>query len=218
MMGNPPGDIKVEWRGRERYQVTWDRQLTLHKLRREGHICDTLLFVEHDPVITMGKRGDSANLVATQPELEQRGVEFFSVERGGDITFHGHGQLVCYLVVDLRQRGLSVRGLVRLIEQAIMSTLAHYSIAATTIPGLTGVWVGDTKLAAIGLAIRGGVSFHGLALNVSTDLSFYGMIVPCGIRAKQVGSMSAILAKNVDFTGVRKILTQEITQALLHQD
>lgn len=192
--------------------------MALHKLRREGKICDTLVFVEHDPVITLGKRGDTANLVASRSELVKRGIDFHLIERGGDITFHGPGQLVCYLVVDLRKRGLSVRGFVRLIEKSVISTLGHYAIKATSISGLTGVWVGDTKLAAMGLAIKGGVSFHGLALNVSTDLSYYDLIVPCGISEKQIGSMSSLLGDEPDLPDVMELLGQEITNSLLGLD
>ncbi len=217
-MSKPASKIEIEWRGRERFQATWNRQIELHKLRRAGKIGDRLVFVEHEPVITMGKRGDNANLVVSQAELQQRGVGFHLIERGGDITFHGPGQLVCYLIVDLRKRGLSVRGFVRLIEQAIIRTLAHYGIEATTIAGLTGVWVNDTKLAAIGLAIKGGVSYHGLALNITTDLSFYGLIVPCGIREKQVGSIISITGNETDIANVRSVLEQELTDALIGLD
>ena len=217
-MSKPPDEIFIEWRGRERFQVTWDRQLELHQLRREGKIGDRLVLVEHEPVITLGKRGDSANLVVSKAELMHRGVDFHAIERGGDITYHGPGQLVCYLVVDLRQRELSVRGFISLIEQSVIKTLGHYSIEAKTIPRLTGVWVGQTKLAAIGIAIKGGVSFHGLALNITTDLAYYDMIVPCGIKAKQVGSISSLLGKTVDYSEVRQLLEQNITRALLGID
>lgn len=214
-MLEPPRTISIEWRGRERYQTTWDRQLELHELRRNGEIGDMLVFVEHEPVITLGKRGDSTNLVVTQAELEQRRVDFHQIGRGGDITFHGPGQLVGYLVVDLRKRGLKVRGFIRLVEQAIIKTLTGFNIRAATIPGLTGVWFEDTKLAAIGIEVKGGVSLHGLALNVHTDLAYYDLIVPCGIRAKQVGSIASVLGKPIGFSDVRYALGRDITQALL---
>lgn len=214
-MLEPPRTISIEWRGRERYQTTWDRQLELHELRRKGEIGDMLVFVEHEPVITLGKRGDSTNLVVTQAVLEQRRVDFHQIGRGGDITFHGPGQLVGYLVVDLRKRGLKVRGFIRLVEQAIIKTLTGFNIRAATIPGLTGVWFGDTKLAAIGIEVKGGVSLHGLALNVHTDLAYYDLIVPCGIKAKQVGSIASVLGKSIGFSDVRYALGRDITQALL---
>ena len=126
-MKNQQQGINIEWRGRERFQSTWERQLELHQLRRKGEINDTLIFVEHEPVITLGKRGDQANLVVTEAELVRRGIDFHRIERGGDITFHGPGQLVCYLVVDLRQRGLKVKGFISLVEQAVVSSLGDDS-------------------------------------------------------------------------------------------
>jgi lipoate-protein ligase B len=197
-------DLTIEWRGRERYAATWEHQLTLHRKRRAGECGDTLVLVEHDPVITLGRQGDAANLLLSEEHLHQRGVDFHRVERGGDITFHGPGQLVGYPVIDLRARGLSVRELMRGLEEALIRTVAEYGIAAGREPGMTGVWAGDSKVAALGVAVKSGISFHGFALNVSTDLDYFSMIVPCGITDKRVASMTQLAGHRILLGEVRE--------------
>ena len=196
-------ELTIDWRGRERYAATWDHQLGLHTARRAGEAPDTLVLVEHEPVITLGRQGDQANLLLNEQLLAQRGVDFHRVERGGDITFHGPGQLVGYPILDLRELGITVRDLMRNLEEALIRTVAEYGIAAGRIPGLTGVWQGDRKLAALGVAVKGGVSFHGFALNVDTDLSYFQLIVPCGITGKEVASISTVTGEVVAIDDVR---------------
>lgn len=195
--------LHIDWRGRERYAVTWDHQLDLHAQRRAGTAGDTLILVEHDPVITLGRQGDQANLLLNEQLLAQKGVDFHRVERGGDITYHGPGQLVGYPVINLRERELTVRDLMRNLEEALIRTVAEYGIEAGRVPGLTGVWQGERKLAALGVAVKGGVSFHGFALNVDTDLSYFQMIVPCGLTGKEVASMSTVGGKAITLDDVR---------------
>lgn len=204
----------MEWRGRERYAITWEHQLALHARRREGGVGDTLVLVEHDPVITLGRQGDLGNLLLDEDSLKARGVDFHRVERGGDITYHGPGQLVGYPIIDLRARGLSVHGLMRGLEEALIRTVVDYGVTAGRIPGLTGVWAGDDKLAALGVAVRGGVSFHGFALNVCTDLSYYQLIVPCGITDKRVASISTLAGKEVSIEDVRAPVVQQLVDVL----
>jgi lipoate-protein ligase B len=196
-------ELTVEWRGRERYAETWDYQLRLHAERRQGAIDDTLILVEHEPVITLGRQGDPANLLLNEQALADRGVDFHRVERGGDITFHGPGQLVGYLIIDLRARQLSVHDLMRGLEEALILTVAEYGISAARQEGLTGVWLGELKLAALGVAVRGGVSYHGFALNVCTDLDFFSLIVPCGLTGKQVTSVAQVSGRAVVVEDVR---------------
>lgn len=199
----PP--LAVEWRGRERYAATWARQLELHELRRRSACPDTLVLVEHEPVVTLGRQGDAGNLVVSEAMLAARGVELYRVERGGDITYHGPGQLVGYPILSLGERGLSVRELMRSLEECLIRTVAEYGISAGRIAGLTGVWQGEQKVAALGVAVRGGVSFHGFALNVSTDLSYFQLIVPCGITGKQVASIATLCGRSVSVDEVRPL-------------
>jgi lipoate-protein ligase B len=201
----PAAPLVVEWRGRERYSATWARQLELHAQRRAGSVPDTLVLVEHEPVVTLGKQGDSANLVVSEAALAARGVDLHRVERGGDITYHGPGQLVGYPIISLSERGLSVRDLMRGLEECLIRTVAEYGISAGRIPGLTGVWQGEQKVAALGVAVKGGVSFHGFALNVCTDLSYFQLIVPCGITGKQVASISTLCGRSVSVDEVRPL-------------
>lgn len=188
--------LAVEWRGREAFRRTWARQLEIHAARRRGELPDTLVLVEHEPVITLGRQGDGQNLIAPEAELAAAGIELVRIERGGDITYHGPGQLVGYPIVSLRERGLSVHAFVALIEAALIETAKGFGVTARREPGLTGVWVetpgGLQKLAAIGIAVQGGVSFHGFAFNVSTDLRQFGRIVPCGISAHGVCSLTSL--------------------------
>ncbi|MCH7472145.1 lipoyl(octanoyl) transferase LipB [bacterium] len=213
-MGNAAHELSVEWRGRERYADTWAHQLDLHGLRRAGEIGDTLVLVEHEPVITLGRSGDIGNLTVNREALSSAGLDFHRVERGGDITYHGPGQLVGYPIISLRERGLSVRELMRGLEETLIRTVAQYGIEAERVPGMSGVWRGKMKLAAIGVAVRGGVSYHGFALNVSTDLSHFDYIVPCGIEDLSVTSMAQILSQRVEMDMVQYSLTYQFGKAM----
>ncbi|MBN2081666.1 lipoyl(octanoyl) transferase LipB [bacterium] len=211
-MTSPQTDLVVEWRGRERYAGTWQRQLELHEKRRGGACPDTLVLVEHEPVITLGRQGDLANLLLSEELLAARGVDFHRVERGGDITFHGPGQLVGYPIISLKDRGLSVRELMRGLEEALIRTVAEYGITAGRQEGLTGVWRGDEKLAALGVAVKNGISFHGFALNVATDLDYFSLIVPCGITDKRVASISTVTGRAVAVDEVRTPAARHLAQ------
>lgn len=205
-MPSDSSDLTLQWRGRERYAETWQHQLKLHNERRQGVIGDTLILVEHEPVITLGRQGDPANLLLSEQALADRGVDFHRVERGGDITFHGPGQLVGYPIIDLRARQLSVHGLMRGLEATVIRTVAEFGIRAGRRQGLTGVWLGNRKLAALGVAVKGGVSFHGLALNVCTDLDFFSLIVPCGLSGTEVASIEAVSGGPVTLDDVRPLV------------
>ena len=177
--------------GRTDYSQALELQRQLAAERQQGLIPDQLLLLEHPHVITLGRNGHAANLLATGDVLSRAGIAFYPTDRGGDVTYHGPGQLVGYPIVDLREWQRDVGAYVRAVEQTIIDTLADYGISAGRIPKLTGVWVGDSKIAAIGVHISRWVTSHGFALNVSTDLSYFQYIVPCGLT-KPVTSMAAL--------------------------
>jgi len=156
-------------------------QQELVAARKQGLVPDQLLLLEHPHVITLGRNGRLENLLAGEQALASAGISFYPTDRGGDITYHGPGQLVGYPILDLREWKRDVGEYVRAIEQVIIDTLAGYGIAAGRIPKLTGVWVDGHKIAAIGVHISRWVTSHGFALNVDTDLSYFQYIVPCGL-------------------------------------
>jgi lipoyl(octanoyl) transferase len=177
--------------GRTDYGQALELQRQLIAERQQGLIPDQLLLLEHPHVITLGRNGKAANLLASAEVLSRAGIAFYPTDRGGDVTYHGPGQLVGYPIIDLREWQRDVGAYVRAVEQAIIDTLADYGISAGRIPKLTGVWVDDRKIAAIGVHISRWVTSHGFALNVSTDLSYFQYIVPCGLT-KPVTSMAAL--------------------------
>jgi lipoyl(octanoyl) transferase len=159
--------------------------------RKQGLISDRLLLLEHSHVITLGRNGHMENILADSEILTRAGISFYPTDRGGDVTYHGPGQLVGYPILDLRDWKRDVGAYVRGVEQAIIETLADYGIEGERIPKLTGVWVGDRKIAAIGVHISRWVTSHGFALNVATDLSYFHYIIPCGLT-KPVTSMAEL--------------------------
>jgi lipoate-protein ligase B len=178
------------------YSETWELQRRLAPERADGARPRSLLLLEHPPVYTTGKRNAESNLRLPQELL---GAPLVQTDRGGDITFHGPGQLIAYPIIDLREARLGVMDYVRRLEEVIIRTLRSYGIDAATVCGLTGVWVGDEKIAAIGVRVGrplgtgGWVTGHGLALNVDVDLTWFQKIVPCGIADKGVTSMERVL-------------------------
>lgn len=177
--------------GRMDYGAALELQQQLVAQRKQGLIPDQLLLLEHPHVITLGRNGHLENLLANDQVLGRAGIAFFPTDRGGDITYHGPGQLVGYPIVDLREWKRDVGAYVRAIEQVVIDTLAGYAITAGRIAGLTGVWVEGRKIAAIGVHISRWVTSHGFALNVSTDLSYFQYIVPCGLT-RPVTSMAQL--------------------------
>src|ERR1039458_10107001 len=180
---SPHAMRKLELRdiGRVPYSVAWELQQQLEARRKAGEICDQLLLVEHPHVLTLGRNGRMENLILGRERLAELGIEFFEINRGGDITYHGPGQIVCYPIFDLREWKRDVVAYVRAIEQVIMDSLAEFGIEATRLEGCTGVWVKGKKVAAIGIHISRWVTSHGFALNHTTALSYFQYIVPCGL-------------------------------------
>ena len=192
--------------GRTSYKSTWDIQKKLVEKRRTGSIPDCLILTEHDPVITMGRGTSRRNLLADLATLEARGVELYEIERGGDITFHGPGQLVAYPIIDLTVRGRDVHKYLRDLEHLMIATLMDLGLKAGIKQGLTGVWVDNHKVGAIGVAVSKWVTYHGLALNVNTDLDYFKMINPCGITRYPVGSASQLLGQQLSLDHVAEML------------
>jgi lipoyl(octanoyl) transferase len=196
--------------GRMGYTTALDIQQQLAAERKEGLGADHLLFVEHPHVITIGRNGHDENLLAPAETLRRAGIELHESDRGGDVTYHGPGQIVAYPIMDLPEWKRDVGAFVRGIEQVLIDTLGDFGIGATRIPKLTGVWVDDAKIAAIGVHLSRWVSTHGWALNLSTDLRYFDYIVPCGLR-KPVTSMAA-LGVRADAEDVKNALAERFGQ------
>jgi len=197
-------DLEIRRLGVVAYADGLELQRELVERRKAGEIPDQLLLLEHPPVITLGvkTRNDRTHVVATPQTLEEEGVEVFESGRGGDVTYHGPGQLVGYPILDLRPDRCDVHRYVRDLEEVIIRAAAAFGIAAGRSTGLTGAWVGDEKLAAIGVRIARWITSHGFALNVSTNLSHFGLIVPCGITDKGVTSLEKLLGHPVPMPDV----------------
>lgn len=194
----------IDW-GCLGYGVALARQEEAVRLRLEGKITDTLFLVEHPPVITFGRGGKAEHLLASKEELARRGVELFNITRGGDVTFHGPGQLVAYLIADLTERARDLHRFLRELEDAVIDFLANYHLKGERIAGKTGVWVEGRKICAMGVAVRNWITFHGLALNVSTTLDYFSLIVPCGL-SDPVTNMELELKEKVDFEKAKEKL------------
>jgi lipoyl(octanoyl) transferase len=206
------------------YGTALKLQQTLVELRKRRHIADTLLLLEHPPVITLGRNAKAANVVASPEFLAERGIEVFEINRGGDVTFHGPGQLVGYPICDLRELPPSDSGkkigaveFVRRMEEVLIRACADFDIGVERIPGLTGVWTREQKkVAAIGVHISRGVTSHGFALNVTTDVEQFKVIVPCGIADKPVTSMEQELG-GLSTPGGKKLEMEAVQQSVTRQ-
>jgi len=201
----------LDW-GRTRYAAAWRSQDELVARRIAGEVGDTLVLTEHEPVFTVGLRaGADANLVWAADRLAREGIEVVKTNRGGDITYHGPGQIVGYPIVSLAPRK-DLHAYLRFLEQVLINSLAHLGLpSATRREGKTGIWLGPRKIAALGVAVRRWVAYHGFALNVSPDLRHFGGIIPCGIAATDgtVTSLQAELGHPVALPDVKRILANE---------
>ncbi len=186
------------------YGQAHELQTRLQQARIEGTIGDTVLMLEHTPVVTMGRSAKAEHLLATSDTLRARGYEVHEVGRGGDVTYHGPGQLVVYPILDLKPDRKDVRKYVASLEETMIRTCADYGLRADRIQGLNGAWVEDRKVGAVGVRISRWVTMHGFALNVSTDLTQFEVIVPCGIADKSVTSLQKELNRSVALQEVRE--------------
>ncbi len=186
------------------YAEAWERQKTLHAAVTSGRRPPTLVLTEHPRTLTLGRAATGENLLFAESWYRQQGFEVFWVERGGDVTYHGPGQLVAYPIFPVARR---VRDFLRLLEAVVMDVAASYGIESYATPGYAGVWVGEEKLAAFGVAVKQGVALHGLALNVNTNLADFEVIVPCGIKDKGVTSLQRLLSRELEMGEVKERLT-----------
>jgi lipoyl(octanoyl) transferase len=211
------------------YKECWELQQQLFEelLAKRGDESDfvgTIIFVEHPAVYTLGKSGNISNMLIDEARLKALGAEFYHIDRGGDITFHGEGQVVCYPILDLQKLGIGLKRYVELLEQSIIETVAEYGIASRRLEGATGVWLCDEvvnaagesvprnwrKICAIGVKASRYVTMHGLALNASTDLKWFTMINPCGFVDKGVTSITKELGHEVSFDEASKVLCEKL--------
>ena len=193
------------------FGAAWDLQQELVARRKRGEIPDQLLFVEHPHVITLGRNAKRQNVLVSESELERLGIELCPTDRGGDVTYHGPGQLVVYPILDLRNWKRDVVAYVRALEQVIIESVAGLGVQAETLAGCTGVWVGEAKLAAIGVHISRWVSSHGVALNVSPEMEYFNFIVPCGIR-KPVTSLEAVTGRVISYETIIPLVTESFSK------
>lgn len=237
-------EVQVRDLGRADYKPTWDLQEQLLKAavdrkiaRRRAGLPESgrpegdapldfpwpehhLLFVEHPHVLTLGKSGDAGHVIVSPERLEELGVEYHEINRGGDITYHGPGQLVAYPILDLDQFRTDIGWYLRQLEEAVIRTCADWGVTAGRVDGLTGVWVdpeaglGARKICAIGVKCSRWVTMHGLAFNLDTDLDFFNLIVPCGITDRGVTSLARECEKPVDRSAVRDALTAHLLDVL----
>lgn len=202
------------WRlGVREFGEALELQRRLARARMAGRVPDLLLLVEHPPVITCGRGARPEHLLAAPEDLRRRGVGLFAVERGGDVTYHGPGQLVGYPILDLHGYGLDVHLHLRRIERALLGALAAAGLRAGVSPGRTGVWVGGRKIASIGVHVSRWVTWHGFALNVCTDLRDFGLIVACGLPGVQMTSLAAELGRRVTVAEVEPAVAAAFGEA-----
>ena len=200
--------------GRMSYNSAWDVQKEYHKKVVSGKEPDTLIIVEHEPVYTLGKSANNNHLLQSASEE----IQVFRIERGGDITFHGPGQIVVYPILDLNRFVKSVSWYMRTLEKIIIDTLSDFEIKAELKDGLTGVWVGDEKIGAQGVRISRWVTMHGLALNVNTDLRYFDGIIPCGIFDYGVTSMEKLMGRKQDTNKVKNTIIKYFNNILSDEE
>jgi len=192
--------------GQKDYKEVWDLQKVIHKKRMENKIADTFILVEHNPVITMGKSGREKNLLIPFKFLENKGIAYYQIERGGDVTYHGPGQLVGYPIFNIKEGLIGIKPFIEKIEDVIISTLAEFDIKGEKKEKMIGVWSQKGKICSIGIAVQRWVSYHGFAFNVNTDLKYFDYIVPCGLKDVAMTSIQEILKKEISMDEVKKII------------
>jgi lipoyl(octanoyl) transferase len=208
-------ELEVRWLGRVPYRAAWDRQHALARARAADEIPDQLLLVEHDAVLTLGRQSDPSFIRAGAALLAERGIEVISVERGGEVTYHGPGQLVAYPIVKLAARGVLLRPFVRALEAAMIATAGRYGVSAARRDSYPGCWCdplgsAPRKLGALGLRVERGVTYHGIALNVTTRLDDFELIDPCGMP----GAMVTSIAREAGWPAVESVpSTESVEQA-----
>jgi len=210
--------IEVRKLGRIPYEEAQDLQTELVRRRRNGEIPDQLLLVEHPHVITVGTSSQGNHILLSDEERKNRGIQLFEVGRGGDVTYHGPGQLVGYPILSLDPDRKDLHRYLRDLEEVLLQTLGYFGVSASRAEGFTGVWAPEGKVAAIGVRVSSGwITSHGFALNVDPDLSFFSTIVPCGIHDRPVASMAGILQRPIDVEEVVPTLVQSFEKVFLRR-
>ena len=204
-------EIQILDLGQKPFKDVWSLQKKMQLQRINNDIGDVLILVEHDPVYTLGKNANPDHLLQSR----DRSIDVFNIERGGDITFHGPGQLVGYPILDLTNYKKSVSWYMRSLEQLTIDVLNEFEISANRVDGLTGVWVGDEKIAAQGVRLTKWITMHGFSINVNTDLSFYDGIIPCGIFNHGVTSMKEILKRTQKMEKVKSLVIDKFNQIFI---
>ena len=221
--------VDCQWVGRMPYKECWEYQQRLFNelLAKQGEGGDhagTIIFVEHPAVYTLGKSGNMSNMLIDETRLKALGAEFYHIDRGGDITFHGEGQVVCYPILDLEKLGIGLRRYIEILEQSIIETVAEFGVEGRRLEGATGVWLCDEmenalgeklqrnwrKICAIGVKASRFVTMHGLALNASTDLNWFTMINPCGFVDKGATSLTKECGREVSFEEASRVLCEKL--------
>jgi lipoyl(octanoyl) transferase len=201
--------LNVVFLGKCDYERALNIQYKILDKRQKGEIGDTLILVEHPNVITIGRHGDRSNVVASEEYLKNRDIDVINTNRGGDVTYHGEGQVVGYPIIDIMQRKMGVKEFVANLEEIFIQLLKDkYNIEAGRYPEFTGVWIDNRKITAIGLAVKRGVTMHGFAFNVNTNLEHFKLIVPCGISDKGVTSVEQLTGEKIDFTSINKLVLE----------
>lgn len=198
--------------GTEEYGYIFEIQKELNHARRNGTIPDTVIFLEHHPCFTIGRKGGSDHILVSDQFLEKAGIKVYESDRGGDITYHGPGQLVCYPILDLNGYGRDVHLYAHQMEEVLIRTLASFDIIAGRNEQYPGVWVENSKIGAEGIAIQNWVTMHGVSLNVCPDLRHFSLIVPCGISSLGVTSMEKVLGRPVDMALIRREVRRQFSQ------
>ena len=192
------------------YNEAFELQKKLVDARGRDEIKDTLILLQHWPVFTANREATFKNILAPQEVLDEHGIEVCKTDRGGDVTYHGPGQITGYIILDLKRHGKDLHAYIRNVEQLLINTLAEYGIASGRDPMHPGVWVGSEKIAAIGIAVKSGwITMHGFALNVHPDMNHYKMIIACGIADKGVTCMNGVLGREVDINEVKQRLVKQ---------
>jgi len=197
-----PGSLRVEFLGTTAYRACWEYQKEVFAGREAGRCGDTLLLTIHDHVYTLGKNTDENHMLASREELERSGSDMVRIDRGGDVTYHGPGQLVGYPILDLRDHYPDIHRYLRELEDVLIASIGDFGVKGVREEGFTGVWVGGEKIAAIGVKVSRWITMHGFALNVNTDLKYFDRIIPCGIGHLGVTSMQKILGERVPMRDV----------------
>ncbi len=204
--------MRVVRLGRTRYRECWELQRALFARRAAGELPDLLLLTEHEHVYTLGTGADVDHLLAGDAELSERGIDVAAVDRGGDITYHGPGQLVGYPLLDLHAYTRDLHWYLRRLEEVIIRVLGEFHVSGSRLEGYTGVWVGGEKICAIGIKASRWITMHGFALNVTTDLSFFDRIIPCGIFDRGVTSLQAVLGSAPPMAAVESAVVRAFAE------